>query len=471
MIWRGARPRTRMSAGAGGSALAGLLLLASPAFAQTAAPPAASPAPPDPLTPPRSILDPPPSAPTGPVPGELDAQALAQREATQNRNRRRPRAEETEPFAPIGVEAGSFVLKPSLGVAAGFDSNPLRERHGKGSTYERISGAFDAASDWSRHSLVARIDGSYTIYNAFEHEHRPELDALVEGRIDVLKDTRIETRLRGSIDTEDPGDPETPRGAREPIVTHSYGAEAGLVHEINRLELALRGSVDRYTYGDVLTDTGRKVEQRRDYNLSQIRFRTGYEISPLLKPYGELSVNRRDYDFRRDSNDRIQGSQGWRALAGAAWEPTALLKTDIAAGWGEQYPDDPRRKTLSGPLLQASVTWAPTPLTTIALEATSDIDETTIDRSSGVFERSISLEIVHALRRWLELRGEIGFERDEYEGLRRFDDTLSAALALEYRLNRELVARLRLAHEQQWSAVRRDNYSATIVEVGLTVRR
>jgi hypothetical protein len=460
-----------MSAAAGGSALAGLLLLAPAAVAQTAAPPDPSPTQPDPLTAPRSILDPPPSAPSGPIPGQLDAEALAQREASQSRNRRRPRAEETEPFTPTGIEVGSFVLKPTLGVAGGFDSNPLRERHGKGSMYERISGAFDAASDWSRHSLTARIDGSYTIYNAFEHEHRPELDAVVEGRIDVLRDTRIEAKLRGSIDTEDPGDPETPRGAREPIVTHSYGAEAGVVHEINRLELALRGSVDRYTYGDVLTDTGRKVEQRRDYNLSQVRFRSAYEISPLLKPYGELSVNQRDYDFRRDSSRRLQNSHGWRALAGAAWEPSPLLKADLAAGWGEQYPDDPLRKTLSGPLLQAAVTWAPTPLTTLALQAKADIDETTVDRSSGVFTRSISLEVVHALRRWLELRGQIGFERDEYKGLQRFDDSLSASLALEYRLNRELVARLRLAHERQWSAVERDSYSATIVEIGLTARR
>lgn len=462
MIWR--RQRTALSAGAGGSALAGLLLLASPAGAQTIAPP--SPTTPDWLLSPRSLLDPPPTT-TVPTPAQIAPLGTAVSPPT----RRRARTEEADPFAPTGIAIGAFVAKPELGVATGYDSNPLRERHGTGSMYERISGALAAGSNWQRHSLTARVDGSYTVYNAFEHEHRPELNAVVDGRIDVRKDTRIEARLRGSIDTEDPGDPETPRGAREPIVTHSYGAEAGVVHEVNRLDFALRGSVDRYTYGEVLTDTGQKVDQRRDYSLWQTRFRTGYEISPLLKPYLEASLNRRDYDFRRDNSRRLQNSHGWRTFAGAAWEPSALFKADLALGWGEQYPDDPHRRTVSAPLLRATATWAPTALTTLAIEAATDIDETTIDRSSGVFTTSLSLEVVHALRRWLELRAEISFERDEYKGLQRFDDTFGAALALEYRMSRDLVARLRLAHERQFSAVARDNYSATIVEVGLTARR
>src|SRR5690606_6042847 len=113
--------------------------------------------------------------------------------------------------------------------------------------------------------------------------------------------------------------------------------------------------------------------QRRDYNLHVVRFRTGYEVSRLLTPYIDISANRRDYDYRRDNERRLQNSHGWRALAGLTWEPTGLIRTDIALGWGEQYPDDPARRTLSGPLMNATVTWEPTALTSLAIEAEADI--------------------------------------------------------------------------------------------------
>jgi hypothetical protein len=402
--------------------------------------------------------------------GTLVRDALAPLPGQARPTPRRRRIEEDEPFAPLGIEAGSFIMKPAAGAAIGYDSNPLRDRKAQGSIYERVEGAFAAASDWSRHSLAARVEGSFTTYNALPNNDRPELEGAVEGRVDILKDTRLEMTLRGGLDTEDPGDPDTPRNTKEPIITNTYGVEAGVVHAINRVEVGLHGAVDRYEFGDVRSD-GRVRDQRRDYTLSEIRFRTGYEISPLLKPFAEIASNIRDYDFPVDRGGQRQGSEGWRLVGGFIYEPSPKLKAEIAGGYGQQYPDERTLRTLSGPIFDGTVTWRMTPLTRIILDGEIDFGETTFLRSSGTHERSASIEVVHALRRYLDLRGEFGWEQEEIVGRDIRDDTWSVGFSADWKLNRSLVAQARIAHEWQKSNDPRDNYRATIFEVGLRLQR
>src|SRR3546814_4313229 len=68
----------------------------------------------------------------------LDAPMASGTNAPQRLARRRLRTED-DAYAPLGIRAGGFVLRPTSEVAGGYDSNPGRVKHGKGSAYMQRS--------------------------------------------------------------------------------------------------------------------------------------------------------------------------------------------------------------------------------------------------------------------------------------------------------------------------------------------
>lgn len=127
-----------------------------------------------------------------------------------------------------------------------------------------------ARSDWSRHELTARIRGTYSAFFSDPGVNRPE------GQCDRHRPHRRGARhaaggrgalcpqhqLAGLVDL-----PSSPDGLRNLPLIHQYGATAGVVQDIGRLQLALRGTFDRFTYDDAVTNAGVVLPQsERDYN-------------------------------------------------------------------------------------------------------------------------------------------------------------------------------------------------------------
>src|SRR5262249_44582429 len=77
---------------------------------------------------------------------------------------RRPPRTDDDPFAPLGVRAGSFLLRPALEVTGGFDTNPPRVPDSHGSPLLTVAPELIVRSDWSRHALGADLRGNYLRY-------------------------------------------------------------------------------------------------------------------------------------------------------------------------------------------------------------------------------------------------------------------------------------------------------------------
>jgi hypothetical protein len=48
--------------------------------------------------------------------------------------KRKAHSEPDDPYAPLGVHAGSFLLYPAIEVIGGYDTNPSRAPNAKGAT-------------------------------------------------------------------------------------------------------------------------------------------------------------------------------------------------------------------------------------------------------------------------------------------------------------------------------------------------
>ena len=386
------------------------------------------------------------------------------------RSPRLPREE--EPYGPVGVRVGSFLIRPSIEVSEGYDNNPTHVQGGPGSRFTVVAPSVALRSDWSRHELSAEIRGSYTSYSDVSDINRPEASALVRGRIDVSSMSRIELEGRARLWTEYPGSPDAISSAVRPPNVYSFGGSAGFVQRFNRFELGIYGGIDRSIYDDALLTTGSIFDLSwRDYNTYSTRLRGTYEFTTSFKPFVETVIDRRVYDQEIDPTGIHRGSNGVTVRAGALFDRKDILTGEISAGFTWRSYHDPTLPDIAGLVFNSSLIWRATPLTTVTLNGTSTVDETIVTGASGLFRREGRVVVDHALRRWLIASASLSYGHEDYVGGGRLDQRTRVGAALTYYLNRYMALRGEMRREWLTSNVPGVDYTSNIMLVGLRLQR
>ena len=133
--------------------------------------------------------------------------------------------------------------------------------------------------------------------------------------------------------------------------------------------------------------------------------------------------------------------------------------------------DDPRLRDTRGPIVDAALIWAATPLTTVRLRAVQQIDETTVEGSSGVVTRRATVEVQHDFRRYLSLIASATFSEVDYKGIRLREEGFAGSLRLDYRFTRSIALRASFTHERLNSTAPGSDYTANVYLVGLRFQR
>lgn len=386
--------------------------------------------------------------------------------------RRRRIPPEDEPFGPIGFYSGAFLLKPGIEAQSGYDSNAQKVVNGKGSWFNTLQGGLNAQSQWQRHELVLDLRGSYTAYNDVDGVDRPDAQAILRGRIDATSLTKIELESKFGLTTQYPSRPDAVAAARRQPNVYGFGQSAALVQRFNRFELTTGIGVERNVYADAELTNGASLSlEDRNYNVYSARLRGAYEMTPDMKPFVEASLDRRERDLAVDFNGIRRDSDGYTLRAGITFGRKEWLFGEVSAGLTHRSYADPLLRDVTGPVIDAQLTWVATGLTTIRLNAASGIDETVFLNASGVMRHDLRLSVDHAFRRWLVGTLGAGWLREDYEGTTLVNDYLRISAALTYSLNRSLALKAEYRNEHFFSSVAGQDYTANIGLIGIRLQR
>jgi hypothetical protein len=385
--------------------------------------------------------------------------------------RRRP-IPEPDPFAPVGLRSGPLIWFPAIEFIGGYDTNPGRTRTGSGSSLFTVAPELLLRSDWSRHELRGDLRGSYTTYPSESSLDRPFVDARLAGRVDVSRQTRLDLESRFLLSTDNPGSPDLRADlAKLPIYT-TLGASAGAAHRFNRFEIAAKGDIDRTTYQDSkLTDGSTASNEDRNYNQYGGQLRGSYELLPGVKPFAEIGADARVHDLTVNGGGFRRDSRGVTVRGGSTFELTPLLTGEASLGYLVRSYDDPRLPDLDGLLVDASLIWSASALTSVKLFAKTSVDETTLPGVSGTFRRDFGVQVDHAFRRWLIGTAKLGYGLDDYVGSPRSDERYLASAALAYKLTRTVQIKGEFRQEWLRSSDSNADYTASIFLVGLRLQR
>jgi hypothetical protein len=376
-----------------------------------------------------------------------------------------------EPFDPVGIKAGSFVLFPELELAGNYYDNVFHAPKGVSDQSVEARPSARLVSDWSRHALEIRAASGLSYYNSFDTENEQSYIVEARGRLDITRRTNIEALIsreqyqesRSAIDVTSAGTRPTVTGDR---------IETTFNQRFNRLAIQIRGSVNDYTYGDATVGSITQSNKDRAYTAYEETTRFSWEFKPVLFAFAEVAVNMRDYGMAAQSDLISRDSTGERYRMGLAFGNTGkILRGEIALGYGVQTPDDSRLRKVDGLIIDANATWRITELTSLLFTAHTDVAETTTANEGGALYRYMSIEARHSLQRYLI--GTIGLAyatNVSPDGV--IDESeLRTTAGLEYYLNREAVLFGRYAHISSTSVSPNSDFEADEVRLGMRLRR
>lgn len=339
-----------------------------------------------------------------------------------------------------GLPMGAFTALPKVTATVEHNDNIYAQATNEvDDVIWRVQPEVTVTSDWSRHSLSAFAKASFNRNKDFENENSDEYTLGADGRIDVLRTTRVLGGANFTVATEPRTSPNAIGAATEPTEYDATNVYVGGEHEFNRLMVSSRLDYSKFDYQDVRALGGTVVDQDyRDRETTNLMGRADYSISPDTSLFVEITGNQRKYDRVRPAVALTRDSDGVTVLAGAKFDLTAVARGEVSAGYMKQSFDDVTQDDVKGLAVRTAVEWFPTRLTTVTFMAARNIQDSAVANSAALVAESVDIRIDHDLLRNVRLTGEAGYGRDKYKDISRRDRRVTAGASATYLLNRNV---------------------------------
>ena len=379
-------------------------------------------------------------------------------------------AQDTGPLEPLGIRAGAFLIYPSLAISGSFDDNVFATDDNEDDDYfMTISPSVRAESQWSRHALRVTAKADTGLYLDDTDNNFFDYGIEAAGRLDVMRGSALQIRTelgrthQARSDPDDTGQDDVTKYIRG-VLDLSYR------HNFNRVFIQPGVSFQRFDYEDV----GATNNDDRDILRTGTRLRVGYAVSPRISVFGQGDYAFTDYDETPDDNGIDRESDSYGGSIGAEIDLTGILTGEVSIGYREQDYDDGTLDDFSGVGAEANLTWEVTQLTTIVGSLVGENRETTVivngDPASSIFGVTAGVDVTHELRRNILLNGNVAYQRDDFEGTNRTDDSFFVGAGARYLVNRNLAVDASYNFSTRTSDDDDQDYTRSVFRVGVVIQ-
>ncbi len=387
-------------------------------------------------------------------------------------DRRPARLARFEPFDPIGIRRGSWIIFPEIEATLGGTTNVFRSPARESSSFFEARPTVRAVTNWRVHAIELKATGLASSYSEFASENDRAYALEARGRYDFSKRTNIETLVSHARDQESREARNAIGAAAERPDILTTKAVVALNHRFNRLSLQLRGAVTESDYRPVEAIGGGTLSNsQKDLTQRETAARATWEFKPTLLAFTEVSANDRAYKVA-PSDGISRDSRGLRVVSGISFgNVDTRLRGSVGIGWGEQRPDDSRLQTTSGMLVEANVGLRLSALTSLLATAKTDFNDSTTVGQAGSLVRQFGLEARHAFQRNLIGTAGIKYTLADYRGVDLTERETTLSLGMEYFLNREWTAFGRYDHIIFETSAANGDYNVDVAKIGLRWRQ
>lgn len=346
------------------------------------------------------------------------------------------RVTETDPFAPVGVNLGSFVIRPSIEIGGVATDNGGGSADKVAAVGLVVAPEVSIRSESERYTFEATGRGELTTYDREEFNGQTA-EARAKLRYALTANTALESEIGYQRFLDGFNDPDTPGGATERPGVDEFNAALGVEHTIGRLSTRLTGFADRLLNEDVpLSGGGVADRSELDNTEYGARFRAGYATSAILRPFAEVAVARRDFDNSRDDSSYARSSIWGELRGGLVIDRGDKLSGEMSLGYRREDIEDDRLEDLNVVLANASILWSPRRLTDVRLDLSTGVSPTSTPGASAAVLYAGTLTLARSLTPRVRAETGVGLSYEDRIGDDFRDVTFTGFAGASYAFNR-----------------------------------
>lgn len=386
-------------------------------------------------------------------------------------DRRPQRLARFEPYDPIGIRRGTWVIFPEIEFGAGATSNIRRNPSSQSAAFLDVRPTVRAVTNWRVHAVELKATGFVSAFSGFASESDEAFALEARGRYDFTRRTNLEALVSTQRDQEGRQARDAADAARDRTNYVTTRAAVAMNHRFNRLTVQLRGGITDYDYQPVVALNGTTIDNaQRNFLQRETAARVTWQFKPTLMAFTDVSVNDRTYAAAPGDGIK-RDSSGYRAIAGLSFGNAGRnWRGEIGVGFGEQRPDDARLSSTSGVILDTNLAWWASDLTSLLFSARTDFNDSTTVGQSGSVVRSAGVELRHAFRRHTIGTASLKQTLTDYKGAPLTERGTTAELGVEYFLNRSTTLYSRYSHVWFDSSAANADYRVDTIRFGVRIR-
>ncbi|MEM6461737.1 MAG: outer membrane beta-barrel protein [Pseudomonadota bacterium] len=380
------------------------------------------------------------------------------------------RRSDPDPFEPVGIRVGTFILRPTVTQQIAHErSNDDETRTSR--TYSRTVLEAEIESDWSLHQLNIGAEQVIDKTISGTGSEDPSTSVNADLRLDLGPATTADIGFDYEFGREDQTDPNAILGAVAQAEVHTFDAAASLSHLFGSWRGTATISGGRIRFGDAELSDGTLVSLAdRDADDYALTLRAAIETGSAYRPFVQGSYEEIIYDDRFDSSGFERSSNTVGLRAGVTADFGEKLTGELALGYALRDIDDPRLSSIEGLTVNGFASWSPRRGTDVLMGVTTVLeDSTTPDESGSIYYATIA-EITHQIRSNVVARvsGLLGWR--DYVGFTPDQTVVGAGAGFTWWLNRNLALEGGVTYEKTLSNDDTDT-DELFVGLGLRVQR
>jgi hypothetical protein len=233
-----------------------------------------------------------------------------------------------------------------------------------------------------------------------------------------------------------PGDPAEPTAYSRSAFNGAYE------QEFNRVRVTLGGRLEQLDYNDtprvLPAPTADFNNDDRDRSITEVFAKTAVEAWSSTAVFVRGGYTATNFTAAFDDDGYNRDSTSMRVDGGFEFAMTHVLVGEVSAGYEMKTFDSAQFADAADVAVAVGLKWFPTMLTTVRLDGSRSIEETSIADASGFVSTKGQVGIDHELLRNLIVSGKVGYENDEYADVARNDDILKGSVSGRYLINNNL---------------------------------
>lgn len=304
-----------------------------------------------------------------------------------------------------GIRLGTLTLRPT--VYQGIQSQRRKDQVSSDSrTYLSTSVRGTLESDWSRHAL--RVSGEGQLERNIAGDTIAEKPrAMIDADLRLDLGNNIEAHILAGYDfkSEDVTSPNALSGVQSQGREHRFNLGTTVEKQFGPLRTLGGVSLERTVYSDAIDTSGAAISlEDRDRSTGTVRARVGYELSPALIPFLELSAGTTRYDQKVDQSGYERSSETLAAKVGIEFDRGEKLSGEFALGYMRRDFADRRFRTLDAFSVDATANWSPQRGTDVHVTLRTTFDDFASGDKGGWTSYKLETGLTHQLRRDLVAR-------------------------------------------------------------------